>query len=337
MALLPFIHRVCGGTSLTEEDARIAMTSLLSGHASEVQISAFLVALKMKGETPDEIAGFARAMRESMILVDAGENVVDTSGTGGDGSGTFNISTATAFVMAGAGAKVAKHGNRSVSSNIGSADVLEELGIRIALSPQEAASAIAEVGIGFLFAPNLHPAMKHAQPVRRELKLRTALNLLGPLCNPARAQAQLIGAPTPQAAHLMAQALAKLGTRKSFVVHGDSGLDEVSTTGPTDVYEVKTGHVSHRRMMPDDFGVARAKIDALLGGDRKHNAAMIRAVLGGEKGAPRDIVLVNAALGLMAAGLASSIEEAMACGERSIDSGAAAEKVAWLAQRFPNR
>ena len=312
------------------------MTAMLSGQASEIQIAAFLVALKMKGETAAELAGFARAMREHMIVVDTGLDVIDSSGTGGDGSGTFNISTATALVLAGAGAKVAKHGNRSLATSSGSADVLEALGVRIALTPDEARSAIQQIGIGFLFAPNLHPSMKHAQPVRRELKIRTAMNFLGPLCNPARAQAQLIGAPSSEIAALMAHALAELGTKRSFVVSGHPGLDEVSTMGPTDVYEVVGNRVQHRRMTPQDFGVPTSELSALQGGDRHKNAEIVRAVLSGKPGSPRDIVLVNASLGLVAAGLAADVTAGMKLAAHSIDSGAALKTLNALRERFPH-
>ena len=311
------------------------MTVLLEGRATEAQIAGFLVALKIKGETAAELAGFARAMREKMIVVDAGPDVVDTAGTGGDGSGTFNISTVAAIVMAGAGARVAKHGNRSLASASGSADVLEALGVRIAMTPEEAARAVREVGIGFLFAPALHPAMKFAQPVRRDLKLRTAFNLLGPLANPARARFQLIGAPSPAAARLMAEALAELGTTRSFVVHGHDGLDEVSTSGPTDVYEVTAAGVRKQLWTPADFGVHRAALDTLAGGEPARNAQIARKILSGQPGAPRDIVLVNASVGLVACGLASDLKTGMVLSAHAIDSGAAQQKLAALQENFP--
>ena len=262
---------------------------LLEGEAGEAEIAGFLVALKMKGETATELAGFARAMRDRMIVVDAGPDVIDTCGTGGDGSGTFNISTAAAIVMAGAGAHVAKHGNRSISSNSGSADVLEALGVRVTdVTPEEAARSIREIGIGFLFAPALHPAMRHAQAVRRALKTRTVFNLLGPLVNPARASAQLIGAPSPETARLMADALAELGTCRSFVVHGHDGLDEITTTTATDVYEVTAKGVQKHVWKPSDFGVQTAHLASLKGGDSSRNAQMILEILRGSRG-PRGI------------------------------------------------
>ena len=335
MSLIPYLHRLASGAGLSSDDAYRAMSVLLEGQATPVEIAGFLVALKMKGETAAELAGFARAMRERMLVVEAHPDVVDTCGTGGDASGTFNISTVAALVMAGAGARVAKHGNRSLSSQTGSADVLEALGVRIAMTPEEAARAIREIGIGFLFAPALHPAMKHAQPVRRELKLRTVFNLLGPLANPARAQRQLIGAPSPHAARLMAEALAELGTVRAFVVHGHDGLDEISTTGPTDVWQVSTGRAELCVWTPADFGVERAGLDALAGGDAAYNALIALEILRGEPGARRDIALVNAAAGLLAADLVSSLREGMAVAAHSIDSGSAAGKLDLLKKIFP--
>ena len=275
-------------------------------------------------------------MRERAVFVDAGPDVFDTCGTGGDNAGTFNISTVAALVMAGAGARVAKHGNRSITSRTGSsAEMMEALGVRFAMSPEEAACAVREIGIGFLFAPHLHPAMKHAQPVRRELKLRTVFNLLGPLVNPARAQAQVIGAPSPETAQLMAEALAELGTRHTFVVHGHDGLDEITTTAPTDVYEVSTGRVAKAVWTPADFGVPHASITALAGADPARNAEIARRILGGEQGPARDIVLVNAAAGLVAAGIATDLRAGMSAAAHSIDSGAAAGRLSRLQQKFP--
>jgi anthranilate phosphoribosyltransferase len=335
MSLLPFLHRAAAGSHLSAEEAHQAMSALLEGHSNEVEIAAFLVALKMKGETAAELAGFARALRDRMIVVDAGPDVIDTCGTGGDGSGTFNISTAAALVMAAAGARVAKHGNRSLSSQTGSADVLEALGVRMAMTPEEAARSVREIGIGFLFAPALHPAMKYAQPVRRALKMRTVFNLLGPLANPARAQRQLIGAPSPEAAALMARALAELGVERAFIVHGHDGLDEVSTTGPTDVWDVSTGRVEKLLWTPADFGVKRATLDALQGGDAARSAAIIQSVLAGEPGAARDIVLVNAAAGLLVADLAADLKSAFAKASQAIDSKAASATLKNLQTNFP--
>jgi len=334
MTLLPYLHRVTGRENLSAAAAEEAMETILSGSASAAQISAFLVALRMKGETVAELVGFARAMRRhaSPLELDlGGETLLDTCGTGGDGAQTFNISTIAALVAAGAGVKVAKHGNRSISSACGSADVLEALGVKIAQQPEEAARAIREVGIAFLFAPAWHPAMKHAQPARLELKMRTVFNLLGPLANPAGATAQLVGAPSPEAAELMAQALAALGLPRGFVVHGSDGLDEITTTGATLVHEIREGRVERRSVTPEDFGVASASLEDLKGGDATHNAEIARAVLGGAHGPQRDIVLVNAAAALVAAGRAADFRAGVRLACDSIDSGAARHKLERLA------
>ncbi len=313
------------------------MEAILSGQVSQPQMAAFLMALRMKGETAGELVGFARAMRRMAVPVDPGLNgspLLDTCGTGGDGAGTFNISTVAAFVVAGAGVHVAKHGNRSASGRpgCGSADLLESLGIDITLTAGQSAQAIREVGIGFLFAPALHTAMKHAQPVRVELKMRTVFNLLGPLTNPANANSQVVGAPSRHAAELMASALACLGLRRGFVVHGSDGLDEITTTGPTLAYEIGGGLVLPRELEPADFGVPLARPEDLKGGDRLTNAEIARAVLSGARGAHRDIVLANAAAGLVAAGLVSTFLEGAAFAAVSIDSGAALERVDALAR-----
>ena len=334
-SFLSYLHRAAAGENLSAEDAQDAMNALLEGEATPAQIAGFAMAIKMKGETGPELTGFARALREHMIAVDAGQGLIDTCGTGGDHSGTFNISTVAAFVMAGAGARVAKHGGRSATSLTGSADVLEALGIRISMTPEEASAAIREIGIGFLFAPNLHPAMRHAAPVRRELRLRTMFNLIGPLANPAGARTQLIGAPSPEAAQLMAEALAALGTDHSFIVHGHDGLDEITITGPTDVYEVWTGRVEKQLWMPSDFGVKRAFGESLAGGDAAKNAEIARDILNGEKGPRRDIVLVNASAGLVAAGLAKDLRLGVELAEKSIDSGRAEGKLKELQKKFP--
>jgi anthranilate phosphoribosyltransferase len=333
MLLAPFLHRVAAGADLTSEEAHAAMTLLLEGGRGDAVVGAFLVALHVKGETATELAGFARAMREHMVVVDAGADVIDIVGTGGDGAGTFNISTVAAMVLAGAGARVAKHGNRAISGKVGSADVLEALGVRIAMSSEEAAGAVRDIGLGFLFAPHLHPAMKNVQGVRRELKMRTVFNLLGPLANPARAQTQVIGAPSAEFARIMAEALAELGTGHSYVVHG-GGLDEVSTTGSTDVYEVWTGRVEKSVWMPEDFGVPRASLDALAGGDAADNARITREILGGMKGPRRDIVVVNAAIGLLASGLVATPREGVAKANQAIDSGRALGVLDQLRKKF---
>lgn len=310
------------------------MHIILSGEATQSQMAGFLVALHMKGETVDELVGFARAMRQMAAPVEpglGGRTLLDTCGTGG-GDGTFNISTIAAFVVAGAGVHVAKHGNRSYSTPCGSADLLEMLGIDIAFSPEDAARAIREVGIGFLFAPHVHSAMKHAAPVRAELKMRTALNLLGPLTNPAGADAQLAGAPSDKAAELIAGALAILGLRRGFVVHGSDGLDEITTTGPTLAFEIRDGRVERRTLEPDDFAVRAARPEDLRGGDKSQNCRIAKEVLAGARGPHRDIVLVNSAAALVAAGHVETFLEGMAIASVSIDTGAASGKVAELAK-----
>jgi anthranilate phosphoribosyltransferase len=288
----------------------------------------------MKGETVDELVGFARAMRQMAVRIDAGLNgepLLDTCGTGGDGQSTFNISTIAAFVVAGAGLRVAKHGNRSISSQCGSADLLESLGIAVSLAPEQVARAIREIGIGFLFAPAIHTAMKHAQPVRVELKMRTVFNLLGPLTNPAGATVQLVGAPSEAAGELMAGALSQLGLERGFVVHGCDGLDEITLTGPTVAFEIRAGSVRRRILSPEDFGVDRVEASALKGADRETNTTIARSILDGATGAQRDIVLVNASAALVAAGKASDFREAMKIARESIDSGAARKKAKDLA------
>ena len=331
--LLPFLHRVSAREDLTPADAREAMLAILDGQATTPQIAAFLAALRTKGETPDELLGFARAMRERVQRIDAGPGpLLDTCGTGAaDGPQTFNISTVVAFVVAGANVRVAKHGNRSLSSECRSADLLEALGVNVTIPPERVGQSIREVGIGFLFAPLLHPAMKHAQPARLELKMRTAFNLLGPLTNPAGATRQLIGAPSLDAAQLMAQALAGLEPERVFVVHGSDGLDEVTTTGPTTIFEVRPNSVRKFRWTPADFGVPTAAAADLAGGDRAHNREIAIQILEGAPGPRRDIVLVNTAAALMAAGVAADPAEAMQLAATSIDSGSARTKLQQLA------
>ena len=336
MSLLAYLERVADRQSLSAADAEAAMQTILEGQSSPAQIAGFLVALRMKGETAEELVGFARAMRRMAVPVMPdlkGATLLDTCGTGGDGAGTFNISTVTAFVVAGAGVHVAKHGNRAVSSRqgCGSADLLEALGIQIALVPEQAARAIREVGIGFLFAPAVHTAMKHAQPVRVDLKLRTVFNLLGPLTNPAGATAQIVGAPSERAAALMADALAMLGLHRGFVVHGSDGLDEITTTGPTLAYEIHDGRVQARTLEPADFAVRTAVPEDLKGGDLARNLEIAKSVLAGAHGAHRDIVLANAGAALVAAGQVETFLEGVAIAAVSIDTGAAARKVKDLA------
>jgi anthranilate phosphoribosyltransferase len=332
--LLPYLHKIAANEDLSATEAHEAMLIILSGAATTPQISAFLMGLRMKGETPGELLGFARAMREKTIRIDAcvePEPLLDTCGTGGGAGSTFNISTVAAFVVAGAGVRVAKHGNRSFSGQCGSADILEHLGVEVSQPPERVAQAIREIGIGFLFAPLLHPAMKHAQPARVELKMRTVFNLLGPLTNPAGASRQLIGAPSAHTAELLAHALAGLGSERAFVIHGD-GLDEVTTTGPTLVFEIIGSDVRSFQWTQSDFGVRQASIEDLRGGDRARNSEIATAVLKGETGAQRDIVLVNSAAALIVSGAADSPLAAKELAARSIDSGAAWMKLRKLAE-----
>jgi anthranilate phosphoribosyltransferase len=326
MSLLPYLHRVVDRQNLSSADALEAMHHILSGGATPAQIAGFLVALRMKGETVDELVGFARALRQMAEPIDTGlggEPLLDTCGTGGDGLETFNISTVVAFVVAGAGVRVAKHGNRSISSQCGSADLLEAMGVRIPMPPTECARAIREIGIGFLFAPAIHTAAKHAHPVRVDLKMRTVFNLLGPLTNPAGATAQLAGAPSAHFAELIAGALAALELERGFVVHGSDGLDEITTTGPTLAFEIRHGEVTRRTLTPDDFGVPIARPKDLKGGDLAKNVAIAREILEGAHGPRRDIVLVNAAAALVAVGRTDDFREGVARAEAAIDSGAA--------------
>lgn len=334
MPLLAFLHRVTDRVNLTAAEAEQAMSAILTGEATTTQIGAFLVALRMKGETAEELLGLARAMRAKANRVNVGlenEHLLDVVGTGGDGQSTFNISTTAAFVAAGAGARVAKHGNRSISSQCGSADVLERLGVKFPLTPDQTAQAIREVGIGFLFAPAHHPAMKYAQPARKELKMRTVFNLLGPLTNPAGATRQLVGAPSVAAAELMAGALASLGLVHGFVVHGSDGLDEITTTGETLALEIRGSAITHRTLTPEDFGVPRAGIDQLRGAGSDRNAEITRSILDGQSGPRRDIVVANASAALVAAGKAADFKEGAAMAAASIDSGAARRKLEELA------
>ena len=320
------------------------MADILAGKCSQSQVAGLLVALHMKGETVEEIVGFAEAMREaatplnmaggSMLDVSGTgrEALVDTCGTGGDASGTFNISTATAFVVAGAGVRVAKHGNRSATSKCSSADVMEALGVNIEVSAERVGRCLQEVGIAFLFAQAMHSAMKHLAPVRRELRLRTVFNLLGPLTNPAGANAQVVGVYSVELVDKLAEALSMLGLHRGFVVHGLDGLDEITITGPTRVAEIREGTVHTFEITPDEFGLKRAGIATLAGGSAAENAELIRRILEGEKSSRRDVVVMNAAAALVAAGKAEHLPGAVLLAEKSIDSGAAFAKLEALAK-----
>ena len=324
---------------LTRIEAAAAMEAIMSGAATNAQIAAFLTALRMKGETVEELIGFAQVMRQKAVRIRRRteevaaltgtdrEMLIDTCGTGGDAAGTFNVSTATAFVVAGAGLRVAKHGNRSVSSMCGSADVVETLGISLELSPPKVARCVDEIGIGFLYAPLLHTAMKYVMAARREMGVRTVFNMLGPLTNPAGANAQVIGVYAASLTEPLARVLAELGTVRAFVVHGADNLDEISSTGESRISEVREGTVRSYTVRPEDFGLARATIDDLQGGDRQQNAQIIRGVLDGEPGPRRDIVLMNAAAALVAGGRGRDLKEGAALAAQSIDSGAARNKL----------
>jgi len=317
------IAKVAAGKSLSQEEAAEAFDLVMSGAATPVQIGALLMGLRARGETVEEIAGAARAMRAKVLTVRAPEGAIDTCGTGGDGKGTFNISTCAAFVVAGAGVPVAKHGNRAISSRSGSADVLKELGVNIEASPETISRCIAECGLGFMFAPAHHAAMRHVAQVRTELGTRTIFNLLGPLANPAGAKYQIIGVFGKEWVEPIAQVLALLGTMRAWVVHGSDGLDELTTTGISDVALVDAGKVSTFRISPRNAGLPDARPEDLTGGNAVENAAHIRALLGGLRGPLRDIVLLNAAAALLVAGKAKTLREGVALASESIDSGKA--------------
>src|SRR5437762_550221 len=321
---------------LTRIEAAAAMEAIMSGAATNAQIAAFLTALRMKGETVEELIGFAQVMRQKAVRVRTRgteaaasltgtdrEMLIDTCGTGGDASGTFNVSTATAFVVAGAGLKVAKHGNRSASSLCGSADVVETLGVNLELSAAQVGRCVDEVGIGFLYAPLLHTAMKHVMAARREVGFRTVFNLLGPLTNPAGANAQIIGVAAASLTEPLARVLAELGTLRALVVHGADGLDEISSTGETRISEVREGMVRTFTVRPEDFDLPRSSLADLRGGDREQNAEIIRALLGGAPGPRRDIVLMNASAALVVGAHAHDLKEGAATAASAIDSGAA--------------
>lgn len=342
--------------SLSREEAHAVMSEVLAGRCTDAQISALLVGLHMKGETVEEIVGFAEAIRaaatpihvQNNSVLDASgtgrEALVDTCGTGGDAAGTFNISTVTAFVVAGAGVRVAKHGNRSstpkagaegLAAKCGAADVMEALGVTIQLPPAQIGKCLEEVGIAFLFAPAIHSAAKFVQPTRRETRLRTVFNLLGPLTNPAGASVQVIGVYELELVEKVAEALSMLGTHRAFVVHGLDGLDEITISGPTRIGEVREGSVHTYEVDPEEFGFQRAPLESLSGGDAAENARIVREILGGEKSPRRDVVLMNAAAALVAAGKASHMKDGVALAANSIDSGAASQKLDALV-RFTN-
>ena len=350
--ILEALHRIVNHReSLSRDEARLVMSEVLGGKCTDSQISALLVGLHMKGETVEEIVGFAEAIRSAAApilianhsLVDASgtgrEALVDTCGTGGDAAGTFNISTVTAFVVAGAGVRVAKHGNRSstpkqdgVSPKCGAADVMEALGVNIQLPPTRISECLDRTGIAFLFAPSIHSAAKYVAPVRRETRLRTVFNLLGPLTNPAGASAQVVGVYALDLVEKLAEALSILGTHRAFVVHGLDGLDEITITGPTRVAEAREGSVHSFEITPAEFGLRTAPIEELAGGDAKENADIVRRILNGERSPRRDVVIMNAAAALVAAGRAEHLKEAVPVAAQSIDSGAATGKLERLVE-----
>ncbi len=323
-----YIAKLADGQSLTREEAHTALVEIMGGEATAAQISAFITALRIRGETPDVIAGCAQAMREYFTAINPhADVVVDTCGTGGDGASTFNISTAAAFVTAGAGVAVAKHGNRSVSSKCGSADVLAELGVDITIPPEVTSECLKTLGIAFLFAPTLHPAMKHAIGPRREIGIRTIFNILGPLSNPAGARHGVLGVYSKALVPILAEAAAALGAERLFVVHGSDGLDEITLTGPTHVAEVNRGNVQTYDIRPEDTGFPPCRPEDLSGGDPKRNADLLKSILSGEQGPRRDIVLLNAAAAIVAGGRAADFKAGIARAAESIDSGSAQEKL----------
>jgi len=353
--IVEVLHRIVNHReSLSREEARAAMREVLSGQCTDAQIAALLVGLYMKGETVEEIVGFAEAIRAAATpipirgnsLLDASgtgrESLVDTCGTGGDAAGTFNISTVTAFVVAGAGVRVAKHGNRSstpklnaqgMTAKCGAADVMEALGINIQLPPSLLGQCLEEVGMAFLFAPAIHSAAKYVQNARRETRLRTVFNLLGPLTNPAGASAQVVGVYSLDLVEKVAEALSMLGTHRAFVVHGLDGLDEITITGPTRIAEVREGLVHTSEISPEEFGMTRATLEEISGGaDAVENAVIVRSVLQGEKSPRRDVVLMNAAAAIVAAGKAGHLPDAASIAAESIDSGSAMNKLQALVQ-----
>ncbi len=340
------IQKVVDKKDLKRKEAREVMSEIMSGAATPAQIASFITALRLKGETIDEITGCAEAMREkattlkikrdALVNIDRedinidSETILDTCGTGGDGTNTFNISTAAAFVVAGAGVTVAKHGNRSVSSQCGSADVVQALGVNIDIPPERVKQCVERVGIGFMFAPLFHSAMKHAIGPRREIGIRTIFNVLGPLTNPAKANVQVLGVYKPELTEVMAKVLGNLGARAAMVVHGADSYDEITITGETKISELKGGRIKTYTIKPEQFGMKRASVRSIKGGGAVENAEIVRSVLGGAKGARRDVVLLNAAAALVVAGKAKNLKDGVALAVKAIDSGSALRKLELL-------
>jgi anthranilate phosphoribosyltransferase len=331
------IAKIVGGETLTRDEASQVMEEIMTGEATPAQFGALVTALRLRGETVDEVAGFAAVMRRKALRVPIDGPLVDTCGTGGDASGTFNISTAAALVAAGAGARVAKHGNRAMTSQCGSADVLEGLGVKLDLTPEQVARCIDEVGIGFMYAPAFHPAMRFAGPPRREIGIRTVFNILGPLTNPAGARHQLIGVGHRELVPKLAEVLRQLGATHVLVVHGLDGIDEISISAPTLVQEFRDGQMRQYEIRPEEFGFQTAPRAAIAGGDVAHNVKIIRHLFAGGNGPARAVVLLNAAAAIAAAGLAPTLADALPLAERSLDSGAAGatiDRLARLTQEF---
>ena len=318
------LSALIAGQDLGRERAQAAMTEVMEGRATEGQIAAFVVGLRTKGESVDEMAGLVDGMFEAAVTVDAGSDVVDLVGTGGDRAGTFNISTTAALVAAGAGVKIAKHGNRAASSKTGSADLLEQLGINLEMAPDATVAMIREIGFGFFFAPAYHPAMRFAGPVRRQLGVRTVFNFLGPLCNPANTKRAAIGVSDATMAERMAGVMAARGAEYAFVFYGHGGLDELSTAGVSTVHRVRQGEITTAQFQPSDFGVPRSTLDQIQGGDAEENERITRSVIEGAAGPHRDVVVINAAPAIVVAGLADGFEDGILLAQQAIDGGAAA-------------
>jgi anthranilate phosphoribosyltransferase len=325
--LKPFLAKIATGATLSREEARAAIAVVLEGAATPAQLGAFLMGLRLRGEAVEEIIGGAQAMRAAMAPVEGAADAIDIVGTGGDGAGTYNISTLTALIVAGCGVRVAKHGGRAASSRSGATDVLAELGVRVGVAPNHAAACLAETGLCFMAAPTHHPALRHAASARSEIGLRSIFNLLGPLCNPARVERQLVGAYSKDLLEPLARALGELGSRRVWLVHGSDGLDELTTTGSSHIVALENGAVRSFSVSPEDAGLSRAAPEALVGGDPAHNAHALRTVLEGARDAYRDIAVLNAAAALVVAESATDLREGAALAARALDSGAAKEKL----------
>ncbi len=328
----PLLSKVATGAALSRDESAYAFDKMMSGETTPSQMGALLMGLRVRGETVDEIVGAVSVMRAKMLTVEAPDEAVDVVGTGGDASGSYNISTCASFIVAGAGVPVAKHGNRALSSRSGAADVLAALGVRLDLTPDAISRCIAQAGIGFMFAPAHHPAMKHVGPTRVELGTRTIFNLLGPLSNPAGVRRQMVGVFAKGWITPLAEVLKALGSHRAWVVHGSDGLDELTISGTTDVASLEDGHVHTFEIAPEDVGLTRAPAEALRGGDAEHNAAALRAVLDGEPGAYRDVALLNAAAALLVAGRAKDLLEGVEMARTSVDTGSARARLQQLAR-----